>query len=72
MIFHSTRKEAEAAEGIKDGEKEKEEKEKNNSDDSDEEKGPETTGGKKRVNGPRKKFEWTENIRFVLKIKIIL
>ncbi|OWF51181.1 Ubinuclein-2 [Mizuhopecten yessoensis] len=62
------KKEAEAAEGNKEGEKdkEKEEKEKNNSDDSDEEKGPEATGGKKRVNGPRKKFEWTENLRVLL------
>ncbi|XP_060075231.1 ubinuclein-1-like [Ylistrum balloti] len=62
------KKEAEAAEGNKEGEKEKdkEEKEKNNSDDSDEEKGPEATGGKKRVNGPRKKFEWTEDLRVLL------
>ncbi|XP_069129047.1 ubinuclein-1-like isoform X2 [Argopecten irradians] len=60
------KREAEAAEGNKEVEKEKEEKEKNNSDDSDEEKGPEATGGKKRTNGPRKKFEWTENIRNLL------
>ncbi|XP_033743375.1 ubinuclein-2-like isoform X2 [Pecten maximus] len=62
------KKEAEAAEGNKEGEKEKEkeEKEKNNSDDSDEEKGPEAPGGKKRVNGPRKKFEWTQNLRVLL------